>query len=102
MFSERSGVVNIALEGIMIIGAFTGIFFISRFGNLFSPTITLFIAIIISALSGLIFSLLYVYASINMSADQVISGTASNNIGARFCSMCYESDSSSSANIFCK
>ena len=84
MFSERSGVVNIALEGIMIIGAFTGIFFISRFGNLFSPTITLFIAIIISALSGLIFSLLHAYASINMSADQVISGTALNIFAPAF------------------
>lgn len=84
MFSERSGVINIALEGIMIIGAFTGIFFISRFGNLFSPTITLFIAIIISALSGLIFSLLHAYASINMSADQVISGTALNIFAPAF------------------
>lgn len=84
MFSERSGVVNIALEGIMIIGAFTGIFFISRFGNLFSPTITLFIAIIIAALSGLIFSLLHAYASINMSADQVISGTALNIFAPAF------------------
>lgn len=84
MFSERSGVVNIALEGIMIIGAFTGIFFISRFGNLFSPTIILFIAIIISALSGLIFSLLHAYASINMSADQVISGTALNIFAPAF------------------
>ena len=84
MFSERSGVVNIALEGIMIIGAFTGIFFISRFGNLFSPTITLTVAIIISALSGLIFSLLHAYASINMSADQVISGTALNIFAPAF------------------
>lgn len=84
MFSERSGVVNIALEGIMIIGAFTGIFFISRFGNLFSPTITLFIAIIIAALSGLIFSLLHAYASINMNADQVISGTALNIFAPAF------------------
>ena len=84
MFSERSGVVNIALEGIMIIGAFTGIFFISRFGNLFSPTTTLFIAIIISALSGLIFSLFHAYASINMSADQVISGTALNIFAPAF------------------
>lgn len=84
MFSERSGVVNIALEGIMIIGAFTGIFFISRFGNLFSPTVTLFAAIIISALSGLIFSLLHAYASINMSADQTISGTALNIFAPAF------------------
>ncbi|KLI46732.1 ABC transporter permease [Brachyspira hyodysenteriae] len=84
MFSERSGVVNIALEGIMIIGAFAGIFFISRLGANFPPMITLFLAMIISALSGLIFSLLHAYAAISMSADQVISGTALNIFAPAF------------------
>ncbi|WP_295158784.1 ABC transporter permease [uncultured Brachyspira sp.] len=84
MFSERSGVVNIALEGIMIIGAFAGIFFISRFGANFPPMITLSIAMIISALSGLIFSLFHAYAAISMSADQVISGTALNIFAPAF------------------
>lgn len=84
MFSERGGVVNIALEGIMIMGAFTSIFFISRLGNYFSPTITLFIAMIIAALSGMIFSLLHAYASISMGADQVISGTALNIFAPAF------------------
>lgn len=84
MFSERSGVVNIALEGIMIIGAFAGIFFISRLGANFPPTITLFLAMIISALAGIIFSLLHAYAAISMSADQVISGTALNIFAPAF------------------
>ena len=84
MFSERSGVVNIALEGIMIMGAFTSIFFISRLGSYFPPTITLFIAMIIAALSGMIFSLLHAYASISMEADQVISGTALNIFAPAF------------------
>ena len=84
MYSERSGVVNIALEGIMIIGAFAGIFFISRFSNLFPPTITLFLAIIISIISGMIFSLLHAYASINMNADQIISATALNIFAPAF------------------
>ena len=84
MFSERSGVVNIALEGIMIMGAFTSIFFISRLGSYFPPTITLFIAMIIAALSGMIFSLLHAYASISMGADQVISGTALNIFAPAF------------------
>ena len=84
MFSERSGVVNIALEGIMIIGAFAGIFFISRLGANFPPTVTLFLAMIISALAGIIFSLFHAYAAINMSADQVISGTALNIFAPAF------------------
>lgn len=84
MFSERGGVVNIALEGIMIIGAFTGIFFISRFGGKLSSNTVLFIAIIISSLTGLVFSLLHAYAAISMSANQVISGTALNMFAPAF------------------
>lgn len=85
MFSERSGVVNIALEGIMIIGAFSGIFFVSRFGGKLPSNIILFVAIILSCVSGLIFSLFHAYAAISMSANQVISGTALNIFAPAFC-----------------
>lgn len=85
MFSERSGVVNIALEGIMIIGAFSGIFFVSRFGGKLPSNIVLFVAIILSCVSGLIFSLFHAYAAISMSANQVISGTALNIFAPAFC-----------------
>lgn len=84
MFSERSGIINIALEGIMIIGAFSSILFISKFGSVFPPTITLIIAIIIACLSGLVFSLLHAYASVSMNANQVISGTALNLFAPAF------------------
>lgn len=84
MFSERSGIINIALEGIMIIGAFSSILFISKFGRVFPPTITLIIAIIIACLSGLVFSLLHAYASVSMNANQVISGTALNLFAPAF------------------
>ena len=86
MFSERSGVVNIALEGIMIIGAFTGtlfIHFMQQNGSL-SGYPMLIIALLIAALSGMIFSLFHAYASINMSADQTISGTALNLFAPAF------------------
>lgn len=86
MFSERSGVVNIALEGIMIMGAFTGIFFINymqRYG-LLSGQPLLILALLVSAVSGMIFSLLHAYAAINMNADQVISGTALNMFAPAF------------------
>lgn len=78
MFSERSGVVNIALEGIMVVGAFCGILFINLMGDNMSGQGELILAILVAAGAGMIFSLLHAFASINMKADQIISGTALN------------------------
>ncbi|MDF2541173.1 MAG: inner-rane translocator [Herbinix sp.] len=84
MFSERSGVVNIALEGIMTIGAFASILFINTFQDVMSGQGLLIIAILIAGIAGMLFSLLHAYASINMKADQVISGTALNMFAPAF------------------
>lgn len=84
MFSERSGVVNIALEGIMIIGAFAGILFINIFQGQLPGQPILFLALLISALTGIVISLVHAYASINMRADQTISGTAINMFAPAF------------------
>jgi simple sugar transport system permease protein len=76
LFSERSGVVNIGLEGIMMIGGFasaTVIVFIENFTSL-APWISLIAGI----LAGMLISLLHAYLSVNLSSDQVISGTAIN------------------------
>lgn len=78
MFSERSGVVNIALEGIMVFGAFVGILFINTFQDSLAGQLLLLLAILVAGLAGMVVSLLHAYASINMKADQVISGTAIN------------------------
>lgn len=78
MFSERSGVVNIALEGIMVMGAFCSIFFISKMEAYMSGQLLLVLAILVAAAAGMIFSLLHAYAAINLKADQTISGTALN------------------------
>lgn len=78
MFSERSGVVNIALEGIMIFGAFCSILFINKMQNIMSGQLLLVLAILVAAASGIVFSLLHAYAAINLKADQTISGTALN------------------------
>jgi len=78
MFCERSGVINIALEGIMIMGAFTGILFINTVQQVIPGQPVLLLAILISAFTGIVVSLLHAYASINMKADQIISGTAIN------------------------
>lgn len=84
MFSERSGIINIALEGIMIMGAFTGILFLNITGTSMNGQLQLIIAIAISAATGMVFSLFHAYASINMKANQVISGTALNMFAPAF------------------
>ncbi len=84
MFSERSGVVNIGLEGIMIMGAFSGILFISVLEDTLSGQLLLILAILVSMVAGILYSLLHAYASVNMKADQVISGTALNMFAPAF------------------
>lgn len=80
MFSERSGVVNIALEGIMVMGAFCSILLINKLQGTMGGQGLLLLAILIAAGSGLVFSLLHAYAAINLKADQTISGTALNMV----------------------
>jgi len=86
LFSERSGIVNIALEGLMLIGAFFGIItihFLQANTNIDGNFLYL-IALLVGGISGLLFSLLHAYASISRSADQVISGTALNILAPAF------------------
>lgn len=86
MYSERSGVVNIALEGIMIMGAFFGIFFINimQAQSWMSGHGLFLAALCLAGIIGGVYSLLHAYASINMSADQIISGTALNMFAPAF------------------
>lgn len=88
MFSERSGVINIALEGIMVIGALISIlllraFDMSGFGTA-QPQLAVLIAILAAGLSGAVYSLLLAFASINLKADQTIGGTALNMLAPAF------------------
>ncbi|HBH13145.1 MAG: Inner-membrane translocator [Clostridiales bacterium 38_11] len=79
MFSERSGIVNIALEGIMLFGAFFGALFVLIVqGSSMNPQTILILGMVIAALSGWIYSLLLSFASVTMKANQVIVGTALN------------------------
>ena len=90
VFAERSGIINLALEGIMIIGAFVGVMavrilqalpvFTEAFANQQWLTLQGFelLVMLIAAAAGAIFSLLLSYASINLRADQTIGGTALN------------------------
>lgn len=78
MFSERSGVINIALEGIMVIGGLVGVIVSASLMNHVNPYISMILSILASALSGLIYSSLLAFASINLRANQTIGGTALN------------------------
>jgi len=84
MYAERSGVINIALEGIMVMGAFAGIFFIGIMQDHMSGQGLLLLAILVAGITGGLFSLLHAFASINMKADQTISGTALNMFAPAF------------------
>lgn len=84
MFSERSGVVNIALDGIMIVGAFTGLFFMNQMQDTMSGQGLLLLSLLIAGVTGIILSLFHAYASIYQNANQVISGTALNMFAPAF------------------
>lgn len=79
MFSERSGVVNIALEGIMLFGGFFGCLFVYFIqGTPMATQVILLLAMLIAAFAGFLYSLLLSFAAVNMKADQTITGTALN------------------------
>ena len=79
MFSGRSGIINIALEGIMTIGGLLGIVMINIMNAAGAPVIIgVLVAIITSAVAGLIYSSLLAFSAINLKADQTIGGTALN------------------------
>lgn len=83
VFAERSGVVNLALEGIMIFGAFIGVLFIniSQTYDWFqkeNAQLLLVLTMIVSAILGAVFSLLLSFAAVTLKANQTISGTSLN------------------------
>ncbi|MCL2828952.1 MAG: ABC transporter permease [Oscillospiraceae bacterium] len=84
LFSEKSGVVNIALEGKMIMGAFTGVLFISTFQETFSIPLLLLLGLLIALATGVVVSVFHAYAAINLRANQIISGVAINMFAAAF------------------
>lgn len=84
LFAERSGVVNIALEGIMVFGTFFGILTIFFFGANMDAQVIFILAGIVAALAGMVLAGVHAFASINMNADQTISGTAINIFAPAF------------------
>ena len=90
VFAERSGIINLALEGIMIFGAFVGVLFVrmmqqaqvfdaaKKSGDWLALQGFELLAMLVAAVMGAIFSLLLSFASVNLRADQTIGGTALN------------------------
>src|SRR5699024_3522480 len=77
VFSERSGIVNIGLEGLMVMGAFVGIVFNLTFADVlgaWTPWISIFVATIVSGM----FAIIHAIATVSFRADHVVSGIAIN------------------------
>ncbi len=92
VFSEKGGVVNIALEGILLIGAF-----FTTLGTYYTQSV--FIGILFGVAAGLIIALLHSLASITFKANQIVSGIAINlfaiGITKFFCKVFFNSSSNS-------
>jgi simple sugar transport system permease protein len=71
MLSERSGVVNIGLEGMMLMGAFWGVYGADKGG-------TWVVGLIVGMLSGGVLALIYAFFAIHLRADQIVGGVAVN------------------------
>lgn len=110
MCSERSGVINIALEGVMIIGGLISTLILSAFDKIYDaaerilsvegaltswqnlvyntvnayPQLLVLLAVLAAAIAGMTFALLLAFASINLKADQTIGGTALNQLAPAF------------------
>ncbi len=81
LFSERSGVINIGLEGLMLMGMFVGAFTISQ-TEAANPGTAVWIGLLSAAVFGAIFALLHAFACVTLNANQVISGIAINMIAS--------------------
>ena len=80
-FSEHSGVINIGLEGIMVVGALGGALTMKYLPVGTAAVLIVVLVILASVVVGMIFSLLLGVAAIKFNADQTLVGTALNLLG---------------------
>ena len=80
-FSEHSGVINIGLEGIMVMGALGGALMMKFLPVGTSAFVVVLLTVLASILLGMIYSLLLAVAAVNFKADQTLVGTAMNLLG---------------------
>ena len=100
LFSEASGIINIALEGAMIFGAFSGIVFLNimlmpavgltgtwLLTNVGGIMLVYLMAAVIAIVFSILFSFLLSFAAIKLKADQTIVGTALNSLAVAACTI---------------
>lgn len=80
-FAEHSGVINLGLEGIMVIGALGGALMMRYLPGSTSAFVMILMVVLASTIAGMIYSLLLGVAAIHFKADQTIVGTAMNMLG---------------------
>jgi simple sugar transport system permease protein len=80
-YSEHSGVINLGLEGTMVMGALGGALVMKYMPENSSAFVMILVVILGSMLVGLLYSLLLAVAAINLNADQTLVGTALNMLG---------------------
>ncbi|MEK4385191.1 ABC transporter permease [Solibacillus sp. FSL W7-1464] len=81
LFSERAGVIGLGVEGLMIVGAFTGIYINLEYYDDFGRNV-IWLALLASLLAGAIFSLIIAIAAVTFRADQTVTGVALNMLAA--------------------
>ena len=83
MFAQRSGVLNLGVEGIMLMGAFSGFYVLARTGN---PWLGLLAAILVGGLLGLLMA----FISVTLQAEQGISGIGLYMVGLGLSSLLFK------------
>ncbi|GKS81987.1 ABC transporter permease [Ligilactobacillus pabuli] len=83
-FSERSGIVNVGLEGMMVVGAFSSSIFTLSFANALGDAAP-WVSFLVGGAFGCLFSVLHAVATVSFRADHIISGTVLNMLAPALC-----------------
>ena len=74
LLSERAGVLNLGVEGMMLVGAVTGFWAVQHVGG--AGAVSLVVALLVAALGGVVVATIHAFLSITMRANQIVSGLA--------------------------
>ena len=80
LVAERAGILFMCVEGVMVFGAFFGVLMIRLFSETMATVPLLLLCLVVSAIAGIVMSLLHGFAAINLKAEQNISSTAVNTL----------------------